>query len=104
MENFENLNTTGLTNDLASTIIRISFESDYSNDDQQIAQAEAAEKQNLIDAISSRNLADPEKELIQEFNLEVGREEIKQRSSRRGRKQAYIVRRQSRHFRRGGSY
>ena len=104
MENFENLNTTGLTNDLARTIIRISFESDYPNDDQQIAQAEAAEKQNLIAAISSRNLADPEKELIQEFNLEVGREEIKQRSSRRGRKQAYIVRRQNRHFRRGGSY
>ena len=104
MENFEHLDTTELTNDLASTIIRISFESDYPNVDQQIAQAEAAEKQNLIAAISSRNLADPEKELIQEFNLEVGREEIKQRSSRRGRKQAYIVSRQSRHFRRGGSY
>jgi hypothetical protein len=104
MENFEHLDTTGLTNDLTSTIIRISFESDYPNVDQQIAQAEAAEKQNLIASISSRNLADPEKELTQEFNPVVNREEIKQRSSRRGRKQAYIVRRHSRHFRRGGGY
>ncbi|MEI8187438.1 MAG: hypothetical protein WCG30_00645 [Candidatus Saccharibacteria bacterium] len=104
MENFEDHNITGLTNDLASTIIRISFDSDYSDDDQQIIQAEADEKQDLIAAISSSNLADPEKELIQDFSLEVGRSEIKQSSSRRGRKQAYIVKRHSRHFGRRGTY
>ena len=104
MENFEDHNTKGLTNDLAGTIIRISFDSDYPNNDQQIAQAEAAEKQNLIAPVSSSNLAYPEKELTLDFSLEVNREEIKQRSSRRGRKQAYIVRRHSRHFRRGSGY